>query len=150
VVSEGAIKALYDKLNKAATSLNEALENSFLGKISRELYAHERFESIQELTREVEVMPWKPEWVEQLLSLVYRYYVDDELWRRGDRLVDAIFDKLVGKKPVNVEAVFKIYSYKLYEIYVLYLVLKALRGLEARINLIEPGKIYARIGDNEI
>ena len=140
------LKVIEKMLKKTNEMLDEAVKNSFLNRIPENLYSTESLEPIWEFTREVEATPWKPEWVEELLDLVYTYYADNRLEKELDQIVDLIIDRLI-KEPRNINIAFKIYSYKLYEVYNLYIVLNALKELGADIDLLAHKTIQAKIGN---
>ncbi len=140
------LKVIERMLKETHEMLDEAVKNSFLDRIPENLYSTESLEPMWEFTREVEATPWKPEWVEKLLDLVYTYYANNKLEKELDQIVDLVIDRLI-KEPRNVNIAFKIYSYKLYEVYNLYIVLNALRELGADIDLVAHKTIRAKIGN---
>lgn len=146
------LKFLYKRLKKHMRQLELFLHNSFLEKIPMYLYTTESVEPILELVNEVEAAGWRPEWVDRLLDLVYKYYLDNELERNLDKIIDLVIgglDRLIDK-PSGIEQAFKIYSFKLYEIYNLYIVLRALKELGADIDLIKPKRVLARVNDKKL
>lgn len=143
------LKFLEKTIRHGLSNLINALENSFLSRIPYQIYTTKTLEDIWELSAEVELAPWKPEWVDELLNLIYTYFTDDIIEKGLEKITDLVINNII-KKPVDLELAFKIYSFNLYEIYNLYIVLRALKGLGAELDLVAYRRLRATIGDKVI